>query len=127
VIGVDANVLLRWMVDDDPGQAERASALLNSGEVIWVGEVVLAEIAWVLSTSYRKTRAQVAETLQLMLALPLVRIDRETVVRSALAAYAAGGGGFADHLIGAGNAASGCRTTFTFDRAAAKGPTFTSL
>jgi predicted nucleic-acid-binding protein len=127
LLGVDTNVLVRWLENDDVVQAEQANGLLTSGEPVFLSEIVLAETTWVLTSIYRHSRASVASAMRTLLALPDVRVDRDSVVWSALAAFEAGGGGFADHLIGAGNAASGCRTTYTFDRAAAKGPSFTSI
>jgi predicted nucleic-acid-binding protein len=127
LLGVDTNVLVRWLENDDVVQAERANLLLTSGEPVFLSEIVLAESAWVMTSIYRHSRERVAAAMRTLLSLPDVRVDRTDVVWSALVAYEAGGGGFADHLIGAGNAASGCRTTFTFDRAAAKGPSYTSL
>jgi predicted nucleic-acid-binding protein len=128
LIGIDANVVVRLLADDDPVQGEAAERALDGAEgLVRVDPVVLAEVGWVLRTRYRHSRAQIVAGLRAVVTHPLVLIEAREAVEAALDAYERGGAGFPDHLIGALNAAAGCRTTLTFDKNAAKGPHFTLL
>lgn len=128
LIGIDANVVVRWLVDDDPDQADLVERMLGlSDEPVWLNPVVLAEVAWVLRSRYKQGRGAIAGSLRLVLRHPRARTADDGAAFAALDAYEAGGAGLSDHLIGALNAATGCSTTLTFDKDAAKGPHFTLL
>ncbi len=118
--GLDTNVLLAWLLD---GQARA----LTGGPRYRVSHVVLAEIAWVLATTFKRPRNQIAAVISGLADAADVVIDREAVVRAALADYRAGSADFADHLIARENEAAGCDTTLTLDRKAARHPAFTLL
>lgn len=127
MIGLDANVVVRALADDDPDQTASVRRMLGQGdETIRLDAVVLVETAWVMASRYGRGRRDIAGALRGWLAHPRVVAPVEAVTQ-ALAAYEAGGPGLSDHLIGALNAAAGCRTTLTFDKRAARGPHFTLL
>lgn len=130
LIGLDANVLIRWLIEDDssPDQTEkiRDRIRIASGEV-YINLVVLAETTWVLGHIYRQSRATIASAYRGLLAHPKVKVADRALVETALTAYELGNSGFVDHLIGTLNTAAGCKTTLTFDKSAAKGPHFTQL
>ena len=123
MIGIDTNVLLRAILDDDPGQSPAARSLIEAakavGEVIRVDRLVLAEAAWTLARRYRYTREQLIEVVEALLAAPELRLEDGRAVADALAAFRGDGLDFADALIGACNRRAGCTTTYTFDRGAA--------
>lgn len=133
MIGLDTNALLRWLFDesvwpDDPGQiAVIRRVVAEAGAPVHVNDVVLAESVWVMRARLGLSRVDLAAALRAMLDSPALVIDRREAVAEALARFESGGGGFADHLIGALNRLAGCSTTLTFDRAAAKSPDFTAL
>jgi predicted nucleic-acid-binding protein len=113
VIAVDTNVVVRFLVRDDPAQAPRAKALLETGRVL-VLRTVLLETAWVLGTGYGFDRAAIAEGITKLLGLPGVEVEDAPAVAHALAWFGQGLE-FADalHL-----ASSGQTKAFaTFDRA----------
>jgi predicted nucleic-acid-binding protein len=119
VIALDTNVLVRFLVEDDPAQARRAKALLqgaiDAGEACFVSDVVLCEIVWVLETSYKLSRGEVGRILgQLLRARHLAFPSAERFSR-ALFAYQAGPGDFADYLIREWARESGCESVATFD------------
>jgi len=119
VIALDTNVLVRFLVEDDPAQCRRAQALLqkaiDAGETCFVSDVVLCEIVWVLETSYKVARGEVGSILdQLLRARHLTFPSSERLSR-ALAAYEAGRGDFADYLIREWARVGGCETVMTFD------------
>jgi predicted nucleic-acid-binding protein len=127
LIGIDTNVLLRWLLDDDPGQSELAAAAFDGDEQVFLGDIVLAEASWVMARSYRLSRHAIASALRHAIALPSVAVSDRAAVDAALTAYETGGPGLSDHLIGNLNSAAGCRTTLTFDKRAGDGNLFTSL
>lgn len=129
MIGLDTNVLLRWLADDDEsgGQAAAARRAVLDAEECYVNPIVLAETIWVTSRVFRQPRAVQAEIVERLLVARNVRVGDRPSVEAALDGFRAGGPGFVDHLIGALNAAGGCETTITFDKRAAQGPRFTVL
>ncbi len=127
MIGVDSNLLLRWLLDDDPAQTAAAAAALQAGETVHLCDIVLAEVAWVLNRTYRLPRPAVARALRRVLGSAAVAVSHPAAVDAALTAYETGGPGLADHLIAHLNRAAGCRTTLTFDKEAGGASAFTLL
>lgn len=121
MIGLDTNVLVRYLTRDDEPQFRVAKRLIDeieaSGETVYISAIVLAELAWVLEISYGFDRRTLVSTLkQILETVEFVVEDRE-LVDEAVAQLAKGKAGFADHLIGVRNRAAGCEVTVTFDRA----------
>jgi predicted nucleic-acid-binding protein len=131
LIGLDTNVLLRLFIDDDPAQTARARRLaaeaLAARETLFIGAVVLAELAWVLDRTYRHARADVARLIGALLEDDLFVVEDAASVAEALADYRTSGADFADCLIGRRNLKAGCAATVTFDRAAGRQPGFRAL
>ena len=129
MIGLDTNVLLRWIVNDPsaPEQSRRVAAALEAPGTLYVNLVVLAETAWVLTHRAKFDRDLLADAVSGLLAAPGVKVEAPAAVDDALAGFRAGGGGFVDHLIGALNRRAGCTTTLTFDRAARRSPDFSAV
>ena len=134
MIGVDTNVLLRWLVDeslwpvDNPEQMDLAHRVLSDpGNRFFIDSVVLAETIWVLGKPLRQPKAVLVEILSRLLQASNLVIDARAAVVDAIASFAAGSGGFSDHLIGELNRHSGCQTTLTFDRKAGHAASFTHL
>lgn len=123
MIGLDTNVLVRYVMQDDPRQSRKATALvesLSSEAPGFIPLVALVELVWVLSSSYRLSRAQVAETIELLLRSKELVVDRADLVLQAQRRYASGRADFADCLIERIAHDQGCTATMTFDAAAAK-------
>ena len=121
--GLDTNVLVRYVMQDDPRQSPRATSLIESltpEEPGFVPVVVLVELVWVLSGSYGLERAQVATVLSTLLRSKELVVDRADLVTQALRRYSASGADFADALIERLSAAAGCPATMTFDAGAVK-------
>ncbi len=121
MIGFDTNVLVRFLVRDDPVQAARVDGLveecLDSGEEILLNGIVLCETVWVLESAYGFSRSVVGEVLEKILLTRQLEVeDREGVWR-ALGRFRKGRADFADYLLGERNSALGCPRTATFDRA----------
>jgi predicted nucleic-acid-binding protein len=129
MIGIDTNILFRWVFDDlDSEQARQANmAFDNDGAPIFLCVVVIVEFIWLMDRRLRLSRDHQALVLHRLLTNTRLRIAERDAVRRALSAFELGGAGLADHLIGALNATAGCSTTLTFDKTAGKGPNFTVL
>lgn len=123
MIGLDTNVLVRYVLQDDPRQSPRANRLIESLSADapgFVPVVALVELAWVLGAGYKLPRAQLAAVLEALLRSKELVIDRADLVMQALARFSTGSADFADALIERMAAAAGCATTMTFDQGAAK-------
>ena len=121
--GLDTNVLVRYVMQDDPRQSARANSLIESlsaEEPGFVPVVVLVELVWVLSGSYGLDRAQVATVLGTLLRSKELVMDRAELVTQSLKRYSASGADFADALIERLAASAGCSATMTFDADAVK-------
>ena len=123
MIGVDTNVLVRYVVQDDPRQAATAShfieTTLSEDEPGWIASIVLCEFVWVLEAAYGYARAAIAATLERLFEVDRFRLEEPSIAWRALDAYR-GGVDFADALIALGNEHAGCDYTATFDRGAAR-------
>jgi predicted nucleic-acid-binding protein len=128
VIALDTNVLVRFLVEDDPSQTEKASRVLqralDSNSSCFVSDVVMCEVVWVLESSYKFRRTEISQVLgRLLRATHLTFSSIEQLARS-LDAYRTGRGGFADYLIREHARAHGCEAVATFDGDLLKEPGF---
>lgn len=118
--GLDANVLARYLTQDDPKQSERADAFINTlvarKERCYISTVVLCELTWVLRYAYKVSKEDVAMTIERLLQTHQFEIGRRAIVRKAMNEFRDGSADFADYLIGALAHDAGCETTATFDR-----------
>ena len=124
MIGLDANVIVRLFVDDDPQQVRSARRLVaekcspdNPG---FIDRVALCELIWVLASVHGYARGAIADVVEKLVASRDMRLEDHELVRFALRDYRAGNVDFADVLIGHVNRARGCEGTATFDRKAAR-------
>jgi predicted nucleic-acid-binding protein len=108
---VDTNVLVRFILGDDPAQSAHAEAIVKEG--VFVPITVLLELGWVLGSRYGLDRKQLSETLAALLDVPSITVADEPAIREAVAAHAAGAD-FADALHLA--ASQGTEAFVTFDK-----------
>jgi predicted nucleic-acid-binding protein len=123
VIGLDTNVLVRYIVHDDAAQAAAATRLIEActeESPGFVSQLVIAELFWVLSRGYEYEKPVICEVMSKMLSSAELEVEEAADVWLALRAYESGSTDFADYLIGRKSLIAGCETTFTFDKAAAK-------
>lgn len=129
MIGLDTNILVRYFTRDDPEQAKAAKRLIDDarerGERLFINRIVLSELIWVLSRSYKRGRTEIAEAVEKILVTTQFEVDGKDAVWEALRAFRDSATDFSDCLIGASSTAAGCTTTATFDRRAGKLDTFT--
>lgn len=108
---VDTNVLVRFILDDDPVQSVRAEDIVKGG--VFVPITVLLELGWVLGSRYGLARKELSETLAALLDVPGITVADEPAIRHALVAHASGAD-FADALHLA--ASQGTEAFVTFDK-----------
>ncbi len=124
MIGLDTNVLVRYLAQDDREQARKAADLmerrLSVDEPGFISVVAMVETAWVLERAYGRSDRDVASAIELLLQAETLVVECEQEVFAAASALKDGHGAFADALIGALGARAGCTTTATFDRKAAR-------
>ena len=123
MIGLDTNVLVRYIMQDDPKQSAKATQLiesLDSDSPGFVSIVSVIELYWVLTSCYALSNVQVKQALEALLRTKQILVDRADQVMRALRVFADGKSDFADCLIERTAAGAGCTGTMTFDTGAAK-------
>jgi predicted nucleic-acid-binding protein len=124
MLGVDTNVLVRYLVGDDRWHYERARRLIhreeNIGEPVLVSLLVLLEMEWVLRSRYELAKPDIVAVLSSLLQTVELAFEDEPSVEHAIYSWKNSLSEFADCLIDARNRRLGCRATATFDRKALK-------
>lgn len=122
-IGIDTNILLRMVLNDDPDQRTKALAFgagLSEQNPGCVSLLVLIEFAWSLSSRYQQSKQQVAATIQRLLNVKSLMFEDFDAVVRALERSNFAQVDFADALIAEHNLQLGCSHTVTFDQRAAE-------
>ena len=129
--GLDTNVLVRYLVQDNPKQAAQASQFIETHcteeTPCFIGQIVLCELAWVLESNYHQSREQIASVIEQLLQVGQLEVMEPEVVWRTLDDYKHSNADFPDHLLARVNEAEGCESTVTFDKKAAKQPAFEIL
>jgi predicted nucleic-acid-binding protein len=124
MIGLETNVLVRYLTQDDPIQSSRATSLiertLTEEEPGFISIVAMVETVWVLERAYGLAVSDIAVAIERMLQASVLIVDSEQEVFTAMLALKESRASFADALIGALDAKAGCSVTVTFDRRAAR-------
>lgn len=117
VIGLDTNVLVRYLTKDDEVQWKRAVEIINNAESCFISNIVLCEIVWVLrGKPYKYPQSEILKIIELLLQSSKLEFVNRTVIYQALKLNKLGKADFADYLIGAVNHFHECSTTVTFDQ-----------
>ena len=124
MIALDSNVLVRFLREDDEAQFRAVSAVVSragrADEQLFVSDVALCEVVWVLSASYDLPKPEIVAILRKLLHSRQLTFRASDVLLRALEAYAAGKGDFADYVIREDAVAAGCESVVTFDKALLK-------
>lgn len=118
---LDTNVMVRYLVQDDPAQGRKAAEFIEAaelaGEPILIGNIVLCEVVWILDSAYGYGRNEITTAIDQILQTGVFRFERKDIVRAALNEYRDSRKlDLADCLIGRVHEALGSTTTVTFDR-----------
>jgi predicted nucleic-acid-binding protein len=131
MLGIDTNVLVRFLVRDDEAQFEKANRLIKrevgAKEDVFVSLLVLLETEWVLRSRYNLQKGEIMEAISGLLDAAEVRLEDEPAIEETLFIWKDSAANFADCLIGAHNRRLGCRATATFDAKAVKLTAFVVL
>jgi predicted nucleic-acid-binding protein len=123
MIGLDMNIVVRYLTHDDPAQAAKAMRLMNSlspEERGFLSLVVIVELVWVLQDRYRFPKDEIVSTLDTLLRSKELMVERADVVWKAVQKFRISRSDFADCLIQRSAQAAGCEHTITFDQDAAR-------
>ena len=128
MIGLDSNILVRYLTQDDPIQSAKATEILerrvteeNPG---FVSIVAMVEIVWVLERAYGLPTHEIVRAVERVLQTGVLVVENEQEVFTAMIAAKDGRGSFADAVIAALGSRMGCSCTLTFDRKALRLPGF---
>lgn len=128
MIGLDTNILVRYLTQDDSIQSPRATEIiehrLSATHRGFVSVVTMAETVWVLDRAYNLTDQEIAAAIERMLQVEVLLVENEQEVFAAMLALKQGRGAFADALIGELGTRAGCTHTLTFDKKALRLPSF---
>jgi predicted nucleic-acid-binding protein len=122
--GLDTNLLIRYLTQDDPVQSPKATEMieqrLTQERPGFISLVTMAETVWVLESVYELPDGEIADAVERMLQADTLAVQNEQQVFTAMVALRRGWGAFADALIGALGAWAGCESTLTFDKKAGR-------
>jgi len=119
---LDTNVLVRFLVKDDGKQAGMVRDLFKQAEAnqetLFVPQLVILEMIWVLESVYTVSRQHILDALQQLLLMPVLRFDGQVALQGFIQSARNGNEGLADLLIAHAAVQSGCDTVLTFDKKA---------
>jgi len=131
MVGIDTNVLIRYIVQDDPIQAKLATRFIEHncttdtpGFINWI---VLCEVVWVLKRAYGYNKPIIINVLRQILLTAEFNIENSDVMWKALKEFESGQADFSDYIIGNSNLENGCEYTITFDKSVSGNPNFLLL
>ncbi len=122
MIGLDTNILVRYLAKDDATQSPKALAIiqsLSSDEPGFIPLVALVELVWVMQRCYSATRAEVVEILGMLFRTKEFTVENAETAIKALHRFAGSKADFSDSLLERSADAAGCKYTLTFDQMAA--------
>jgi len=124
MIGLDTNVLLRYLMQDDPEHSKRATSILekklSEQKPGFISTVVLVETCWTLRNFYKIDREGIEAMLDRFLVAPELEFEHREEIWKALRLSRSGSIDFVDGLIGVISESHGCEYTLTFDKKASK-------
>ena len=131
MIGLDTNILVRYLTQDDPDQSRKATHEiekgLSTGDMFFMADIVMCELVWVLETAYGYAWQEIVQVLDRILRTKQFQFENKDLLWQSLADYQRKKGDFADHLIGRASRKAGCRETLTFDAGLKNNPIFRVL
>lgn len=130
LIGIDTNILARYIVQDEPTQAKIASEFLeslNQHQKGFVSNIVLVELIWLLKRVYKQSRLEIAHILEALLFTDVLVFENHPLIIGVSKVYQSTASNFSDLLISRIHQQNGCIKTVTFDENAVKKADMTLL
>lgn len=122
--GIDTNVLVRYILQDDARQGALAAHFVEKNcsrdEPAFINGIILCELVWVLETAYEYSRAEIIPVLEKILHTQQFHIHEPQIIWQALRGYKTTSIDFADHYINSLNLHNDCEYTVTFDKKASR-------
>lgn len=123
MIGIDTNVLIRYIAQDDAVQSAWATKFIekecSAAQPGFVGLITLVELVWVSESCYNANKAEVIAILRNLLAAKQLVVQEAETVWKSLHLFEKSSADFSDCLVAEIARAQGCERTVTFDKAAA--------
>lgn len=120
MIAIDSNVLIRFITQDDQDQFILAKNLIAKyqGKIksIYINNIILYELFWVLRSSYKYTKQQISDVLEKIIRIEEFEFENIDILLETIALYTTGKADFADYLIYVINKTAGFATTYSFDQ-----------
>lgn len=117
--GLDTNVLVRYLVQDDLEQWRLADEYIKrvkaNGETCFLNNIVLCELVWVLKTAYKLSRNEIIDVLEKILKADAFDFENREAAWWSVQQMKHGKADFSDYLINKINQQAGCHETVTFD------------
>ncbi|UDF03522.1 PIN domain-containing protein [Asticcacaulis sp. AND118] len=123
MIGLDTNVIVRYIMQDDAKQAALATTLIESLTTDapgFISIVTLVETVWVLKQSYGLSRPDLVEVIEGLLSSHQLVAEKRAEAYQALTDYKASKGDYSECLIERLGRSAGCTLTYTFDQSASR-------
>jgi len=129
MIGIDTNILVRYLTQDDIEQAQVVDQIFNthatSPNSIFINNIVICELIWVLERGYKYNKEIITKSIKQILSTEEFAFENQELLWLALNQYSLNNLDFSDALIGELNKDFGCAKTLTFDQTAVKSSNFT--
>jgi predicted nucleic-acid-binding protein len=131
LIGIDTNILVRYITQDDKIQSEIATKFIenycSNGNKIFINHLVICELVWVLKKCYKLSKPKTINIIQHILQISQFSIENPQIIWQTLTDYKKGSADFADYVVGRTNIYNNCEETITFDKKASKSKGFSLL
>ena len=131
MIGIDINILVRYITQDDELQSGVATEFIenycSNGNKIFVNHLVICELVWVLKKCYKLSKPKTINVIEHILQVSQFSIENAQVIWQALTDYKRGSADFADYVVGRTNIFNNCEETITFDKKTSKSKGFALL
>ncbi len=113
---VDTNILVRHLTGDPPEQAARATAFLAEADELFLADLILAEVVYVLESFYEVPRREVATLARSVVTFPAIRTADEHLLLRSLDIYETHRIDYAESYLAASAERSGVHGIVSFDR-----------
>jgi predicted nucleic-acid-binding protein len=128
LLGVDTNILVRFLVDDDEKQSKKVYQILKSAEeekeLLYVTSVVILELIWVLESIYKIERHELLDSLADLILMPIFSFENIVAIQGFLPEAKSSKYDLSDLYIAYSCQIKKCTAVLTFDRKASKHPLF---
>jgi predicted nucleic-acid-binding protein len=119
MIGLDTNIVVRYLTHDDPTQTAAAMEVMNllsSDSPGFLSLIVIVELIWVLESLYRFRKNEIEQVMETLLRSKELVLERAEIVSQALRIFRGSRADFADCLVARCAHAAECQYTLTFDQ-----------